>query len=162
MKHVFALFIFSGMCQFCKKRLEETSIPEERLVQLKRNLTILVKRKVHKQPRITDLKHLKTSNNLKDNVKKNSNYLERYQQTYEIVAGKTNERPGNKASTAVDNMFGFDAKLKSLKTLLETSDPFDIVIDALNSGYYMHGFRPQQVRILLIVNFLFSCIVLIE
>jgi len=139
----------NGMCQFCKHRLSSSIIPPDRLIKLKRNLMTLVKAAIarKKSSKISDIKIERVDTNIKEKVTSNSQYFDLYDAFTMNTVGKVDHLDkgvNSKASDFTTNRL-FNT-LTGLKDLLDENEPYDVVIDALNIGYFSQGFNPQMVH----------------
>ena len=140
----------NGVCATCNAILENVTIPEARLLRLKRNLMTLIESSIARKysSRLTDVKPLKTNINIRNKIESQAKYLD----FFDVVSMKTSKVESKQKndvdfSNTANSLEVFD-KLKELKQFLESNGPFDVVIDVLNVGYYTKGFNPLQVLFL--------------
>lgn len=100
--------------------------------------------------KINDVKINRVSDSIKTKVQIKSNYFDFYDAL--TVTGydkekRLDEDAGMDLSSLGD---AFDV-LKKLQKFMDARGPFDVVIDALNIGYFSQGFDPTSVRCFLLM-----------
>lgn len=139
-------------CYLCREKISSSSIPQDRLTKLKRNLITLIKASIirNQDRKINDVKINRVSDSIKTKVQSKSNYFDFYDAL--TVTGydkekRLDEDAGMDLSSLGD---AFDV-LKKLQKFMDARGPFDVVIDALNIGYFSQGFDPTSVRCFLLM-----------
>ena len=139
-------------CYLCREKISSSSIPQDRLTKLKRNLITLIKASIigNQDRKINDVKINRVSDSIKTKVQSKPNYFDFYDAL--TVTGydkekRLDEDAGMDLSSLGD---AFDV-LKKLQKFMDARGPFDVVIDALNIGYFSQGFDPTSVRCFLLM-----------
>ena len=93
--------------------------------------------------RIADVDRKRRNTKLRDRIRKQSDHYEFYDMLItgekDVVREIASTRRSFKSNPEIFSVLG------SLERYLDKNGPFDVVIDALNIGYYTKGFNPQQV-----------------
>lgn len=136
----------NGICPSCNTNIQTIFISEERLIRLKRNLMAFVESTIalKKNSRIADIDRKRRITRLRDQIQRQSGHYEFFDTLITGDKDVVREIASTKRSF-MSNPEIFSV-LGKLEEFLDQNGPFDVVIDALNIGYYTKGFDSLQVR----------------
>lgn len=134
-------------CYLCREKISSSSIPQDRLTKLKRNLITLIKASIigNQDRKISDVKINRVSDSIKTKVQSKSNYFDFYD-ALTVTTYDKESRLDEDAGMDLSSLGNSFDVLKKLQKFMDERGPFDVVIDALNIGYFSQGFDPTSVR----------------
>lgn len=134
-------------CYLCREKISSSSIPQDRLTKLKRNLITLIKASIigNQDRKISDVKINRVSDSIKTKVQSKSNYFDFYD-ALTVTTYDKEYRLDEDAGMDLSSLGNSFDVLKKLQKFMDERGPFDVVIDALNIGYFSQGFDPTSVR----------------
>ena len=134
-------------CYLCREKISSSSIPQDRLTKLKRNLITLIKASIigNQDRKISDVKINRVSDSIKTKVQSKSNYFDFYD-ALTVTTYDKEYRLDEDAGMDLSSLGNSFDVLKKLQKFIDERGPFDVVIDALNIGYFSQGFDPTSVR----------------
>lgn len=130
--------------------IKKNELPLKRLARLKRNLMSYVESTIalKANTRISDVDRKRRNTKIRDVIQRQADHYGFYD-TLVSGGGSTGLRGLASTKHTVAGNEAIFSVLGRLEEYLDKNGPFDVVIDALNIGYYTKGFNPLQVSLFL-------------
>lgn len=143
----------SNTCPCCGVNIKKNELSLKRLARLKRNLMSYVESTIalKSNTRISDVDRKRRNTKIRDVIQRQADHYGFYDTL--VSSGGTGMRSLASTKHTVAGNEAIFSTLGKLEEYLDENGPFDVVIDALNIGYYTKGFNPLQVS----RSFFFSC-----